>query len=189
MNLDELAVQLHGMAVEKGFWAVEDAEAKHLAKMHSELSEALQEDRCGRPMLYADDIAVMGRITDPELFDGRKPEGIAAELADLVMMALDWTAQKRFSVRSVIAPRWDVYHSDMYGVYRRMHLPQLVLNLHGAVYRLTNPENFGEVGDALLDIILGAELWLHIRGIDLGKVITLKMEYNRSRPALHGRKY
>lgn len=32
-------------------------------------------------------------------------------------------------------------------------------------------------------------VWLKARGIDLWQVICLKMEYNRSRPKLHGRLY
>ena len=90
IDLNKLADELHAAAVEKGFWAVDDAEEKHVAKMHSELSEAVQEDRCGRPLLYVDDIEVVDRITNPAMFDGRKPEGVAAELADFVMMVLDW---------------------------------------------------------------------------------------------------
>ena len=47
VDLNKLAAEIHEAAVKKGFWSVEDAEAKHIAKMHSELSEAVQADRAG----------------------------------------------------------------------------------------------------------------------------------------------
>lgn len=74
-DLNKLAAEIHAAAVEKGFWDVEDAESKHIAKMISELGEIVQADRAG----------VMYEVEH----DGAKPEGVIAEIADFVMMTLD----------------------------------------------------------------------------------------------------
>lgn len=182
VNLNKLAAELHEAAVQKGFWDVEDAEIKHIAKMHSELSEALQEDRCGRPMLYVDDIEVMDRITDPAMFDGRKPEGVAAELADFVMMVLDWAA-----ARGIMLPDVDaIFHYD--SCVPDASLPELVRNMHEGVVTIDN--GFIAREDvAFASIPYMVNEWLKARGIDLWQIVQLKMEYNRSRPKLHGRAY
>lgn len=56
-----------------------------IALCHSELYEALEEYRAGRPMEYVDDTETCERITDPAQFNGRKPEGIAVEMADCII--------------------------------------------------------------------------------------------------------
>ena len=195
-ELNELAHEIHAQAVEKGFWDVEDAMAKHIAKMHSELSEALQEDRMGNALLYVDDIDVLDRvieITDPALFDGRKPEGIAAELADFVMMALDLFAKESYDFGyaylsckdSVEAIRREFAERPIY---------EMVLLGHEAV----SYAHYLSVGDGVecipwteveIPCIIAFEVWLNARGVDLWQVIRLKLDYNKNRPALHGRKY
>lgn len=190
IDLNKLAEELHAAAVEKGFWAVEEAEIKHIAKMHSELSEAVQEDRCGRPLLYVDDIEVCDRITDPAMFEGRKPEGVAAELADFVMMVLDFCAQVELEPATLLdGISFESYRSIMHEDAKSMSLPEFVLMLHRAIDNLTYPDDFNAMGGALLVMTYGVCLWLEIHGVDLWDIIRLKMEYNKSRPALHGRKY
>lgn len=181
-DLNKLAAELHAAAVEKGFWDVEDAELKHIAKMHSELSEALQEDRCGRPMLYVDDIEVMDRITDPAMFDGRKPEGVAAELADFVMMLLDLIVQLKCVVPEGHPNEWLEDTLD-YDELRSTGIWTLVCALHAEMCDLMYNMRM-----AHRPIVMINE-WLSARGVDLLEIIRLKMEYNRSRPRLHGRLY
>lgn len=182
VDLNKLAAELHAAAVKKGFWDVEEAEIKHIAKMHSELSEALQEDRCGRPMLYVDDIEAMERITDPTVFDGRKPEGVAAELADFVMMVLDWAAASG----DILLDTDATFHRD--ATISALSLPELVCNMHEMLalvdYVTMVPEGFMRTSIPYM-----ISEWLEARGIDLWQIIRLKMEYNKSRPKLHGRAY
>ena len=192
IDLNKLAQELHEAAVAKGFWDVEDAEIKHIAKMHSELSEALQEDRCGRPMLYVDDIEVEARITDPAMFDGRKPEGVAAELADFVMMLLDMTQRHgKLDLNDMTDAYRDQSRKNMSKVLEDMPLHLFVLILHKNFVFLLFPDlvYVPHIMYPFGFVLYGVELWLEQRGIDLWQVIRLKMEYNRSRPALHGRLY
>lgn len=191
IELNKLAQELHEAAVAKGFWDVPDAQEKHTAKMYSELSEALQEDRMGNPMLYVDDFAIDfdGKITDPAMFDGRKPEGIAAELADFVMMALDLMAHVGAEIDDILGPYRDVMRSEIYAQYEDMPLYRFVLLCFHALEKLTNPDDLADIMVSMQVMTHGVELWLEQRGIDLWQVIRLKMEYNRARPPLHGRKY
>lgn len=184
IDLNKLAEGLHAAAVEKGFWDVDDAEEKHVAKMHSELSEAVQEDRCGRPLLYVDDIEVMDRITDPAQFDGRKPEGVAAELADFVMMVLDWAKARD----EMIAPPSEVFLSSDVSDITDALLPHLANNMHEGIVLVHN-DWIPSPAVQFAFMTHFVNLWLEARGVDLWQVIRLKMEYNKSRPALHGRLY
>ena len=187
-ELNKLAHEIHTVALEHGFWDVEDAMVKHIAKMHSELSEALQEDRMGNPMLYVDDIDVLERITDPALFDGRKPEGIAAELTDFVIMTIDLMVKLGYDVGHL----HDYYYNDgeFYAkdVLKKIDTYKLIYNMHGMLSDTIKRMEKIEPTDLICKIIY-IEIWLEYRGVDIWQVIRLKLDYNKSRPALHGRKY
>lgn len=181
MNLKELSEQIHAAAVEKGFWAIERAEEKHIAKMHSELSEALEEDRCGRPLLYVDDFEEERHITDVNKFENRKPEGVAAELADFVMMTLDWAAMRCLELKTYgrfFAAHTEAFEDDVVA---------LILLLHKALD--SNDLNGYLTGFMLWLLIKDVDVWLEKHGVDLWEVVRLKMAYNKTRPKLHGKKY
>lgn len=187
-ELNELAHDIHAEALEKGFWDVDDAMVKHIAKMHSELSEALQEDRMNHPMLYVDDIDALDRITDPALFDGRKPEGIAAELADFVMMALDMMVLMGINVGKIgedFAYTLTSYYEPK-GI--GIKLPRLIHILHGGLSSATIHIPYVD-WNCLLNLVSIIDIWLIQHDVDLWQVVRLKLDYNKSRPALHGRKY
>lgn len=189
MSLIQLAEEIHAAAVKKGFWDVDMAVDKHVAKLRGELGEAIQEDRCGRPMLYVDDIEVCERITDPAMFDGRKPEGVAAELADFVMMMLDWMQESH--EESVMITAEFTAPQPMRDVLRGTHFVQLINSLYHSVEAVCCGKDTpaGEFYSAMIFSVYGPALWLEERGIDIWEVVRLKMAYNASRPALHGRLY
>ena len=168
IDLNKLAEEIHAAAVEKGFWAVENAHIKHIAKMHSELSEAVQADRA----------EIMYEIEH----EGAKPEGVVAELADFVMMVLDLFAALNVELPEGSPSEWmtePVEESELL----EFDLPTMVCALHSelcdAIY------NAGQAHKMLVM----PYMWLHARGYDLWEIIRQKMEYNKSRPKLHGREY
>ena len=108
MNINEFAKEVHQNAVEHGWWDEPRTFGDIIALCHSELSEALEEFRAGRPMVYricrASDGCPCGREAcgdwNPEsgtcelrVMD-EKPEGIAVELADCIIRILDYLGKE-----------------------------------------------------------------------------------------------
>lgn len=176
MNYSQLAAELHEAAVAKGFWAVDDALVKHCAKMLSELGEVVQADRAG----------IMYEVER----DGAKPEGVASELADFVMMALDFCVEVEADLNAILGV-------STYGEFAYMmrddiiplSTPEFVLHLQTAFGKMSSPEDMPEFSSALMVICYGTRMWLEDRGYDLEALIREKIAYNASRPALHGRLY
>ena len=169
VNLAELAKEIHEAAVEKGFWDVENAHIKHIAKMHSELSEAVQADRAG----------VMYEIEH----DGAKPEGVVAELADFVMMLLDLIAEFGAVLPEGSPHEWltkPVEESELL----EFDLPTMVCALHSELC-----DAMYNAGQAHIMLVM-PYMWLRARGYDLWQIIRKKMAYNKkNRGYLHGRAY
>ena len=193
MNYNELARQLHEAAEKRGFWDVDDALCKHIAKMISEVGEVIQEDRCGTPTLYVDDISAPGPITDINAFDGRKPEGVAAEMADYVMMMLDLLHVLVTDIDNYMGLfPFEAYRSDHYDkIVNSTAYGTAILMAQSVCDLITNDAD--ELNKAAIAAVIVScyhvRLWLEVRGYDLFEIIRLKMAYNESRPALHGRKY
>lgn len=110
MNLNEYAQKIHQNAVEHGWWDEERSFGDIVALCHSELSEALEEYRAGRPMEWhacgIESTACVGECGFCE--DGQcayrceKPEGIAVEMADCLIRLLDWFGKEGLDVDRIV---------------------------------------------------------------------------------------
>jgi NTP pyrophosphatase (non-canonical NTP hydrolase) len=76
-SINELVKDAHDNAVSKGWWVEDRSFGELIALMHSELSEALEFYREGRA------------ITEMFYTNNVKPDGIPAELADVVIRVFD----------------------------------------------------------------------------------------------------
>lgn len=85
-QIDALAAECYRVAGEHGWWEEERTFGEVIALMHSELSEALEEYRDGRSKMeihYVESQTDYGAVT-------MKPEGIAVELADVLIRIFDF---------------------------------------------------------------------------------------------------
>lgn len=97
MNINELTKDIHENAVEHGWWESERSFGEIIALCHSELSEALESDRAGEPLIWH---KVNG-----------KPEGAAVEMIDCIIRILDWCGRVGVDVESVLMEKHE-YNKD-----------------------------------------------------------------------------
>lgn len=121
MKINEFAKEVHQNAVEHGWWDEERSFGEIIALCHSELSEALEEFRAGRPMVWydcsakdpTDDSIVWCGMPGTEecysIFSDKKcqyrndkPEGIAVELCDCIIRILDYLGKEGIDVEAVL---------------------------------------------------------------------------------------
>lgn len=104
MNLNEWAREIHENAVNHGWWEQERELPEVLMLIVSELSEALEEARAGRPMVWR---SVPGNIPFDEnvLYANMKPEGIAVEVIDALIRILDWCGKEGLDVEALVAEK------------------------------------------------------------------------------------
>ena len=87
-TLNELTKEIHDNAVSHGWWDEPRNLLEIAALCHSELSEAVEGYRAGRPMVWANE-------------DG-KPEGIATEMADCLIRILDWFGHEGLDADEIV---------------------------------------------------------------------------------------
>lgn len=102
LKLNDFAREVHQNAKDHGWWDEPRSFGDIIALCHSELSEALEEYRADRPMVYARDI-VTHEICEPDrMIPEDKPEGIAVEMIDCVIRVLDWCGHENIDIESIL---------------------------------------------------------------------------------------
>ncbi len=101
MNINQLAKEVHKNAVAHGWWENPPSIPEALCLIHAEVSEALEEYRAGKPLVYgtcaitpedcqfSDVCDLVGHPDLKEKLGTCKPEGVAVELADVLLRTLD----------------------------------------------------------------------------------------------------
>ena len=133
-GLNEIAKVVHENAVAHGWWDEQRSFPEIIALVHSELSEALEEYRDGKPLLYfpcnaggvcTEDRGEAGvtcgsRTYNPEIPEAPctaksdKPEGVAIELADAIIRILDYCAEAGIDIEEAIAIKHEYNKSRPY---------------------------------------------------------------------------
>ena len=85
--LNELSQEIYNTAQQHGWWDKEREFPELIALCHSELSEALEEYRNGKPMYYE---------------KNSKPEGVAVEMIDCIIRILDWAGHEDLDVDNIL---------------------------------------------------------------------------------------
>lgn len=136
-GINEVAKEIHKNAVAHGWWEEDRGFPEIIALCHSELSEALEEYRNGRPNVYFP-CKLNGDVCDeyveyeseetkneyacdrafksgePCEHISDKPEGIAVEMADCIIRILDWCGKEGIDIDAIITQKHEYNKSRPY---------------------------------------------------------------------------
>lgn len=204
MKYNEFVKDVHANAVSHGWWSEHRSAGEIIALCHSEISEALEEYRAGRPMAYVvhanrndhgeiDFYNMIKHETDFAKWTAKdKPEGIATELADVIIRCFDWFGRLGFDVDELLAEAkgGERTLSD-FPIYRADNFAEFISELHVALSLAFRCwcNAFGVRATALRMAVCCTMIfdWAEREGVDLFKIMTLKHEYNKGRPYKHGK--
>ena len=188
--LNYYARKCHNRSVSKGFWNVPHSVGHFLMLAYGELHEAIEADRLDKwAKLDPDTIDTLHRIEGAIYVQEflRLVEGtVECEIADAVIRLLDllgWMLKDRALSETEVAT--DLGVSAFY-ISGEMTLADALWPILQEACCLCGKYAHRY---AILYSIKSLELLCDRPGIDLMAHIDLKLKYNETRPALHGKKY
>ena len=205
MRIHDLIHDIHQNAVHHGWWEEKRSIAEIIALIHSEWSEALEEARAGRPLVYYDCILCPDgpcQMTKEDeaasICDYRdaeaKPEGIAVEIIDGCIRILDFMGVyiESLSLETMNGkPVADA--EDLYVEFNEDWTPaEIIAELHSytslaydGFCEKMQEEAFARLVEALS---LGFS-WVKEQGLDPLELLLKKHEYNKTRSYKHGKQF
>lgn len=189
MNYNELAKEIHENAVNHGWWEEERSYGEIVALISSELSEALEEARDGKPNVYCKHFDSQNwcnscmEFRNICCYSNEKPEGVAVELADAMIRILDYLGKMGH----------DIDGCELTTTFKQdnISLGDFITHCNAV---MTKPYIMGQHNDdeyrifCLMAALNMIEKYIGHIGEDAEQLIKLKREYNKSRPYRHGGK-
>lgn len=187
-TLNRYAKDFHQRAVAKGFWDVPHSVGHCLMLAYGELHEGIEADRIGKwAKLDPDTIDTLQRVEGApyaQEFLRLVKDTVEDELADAVIRLLDLLGWMIESGTPLVGL------DSVSGEFVNMTPPKdLTDALLRVVCSSVLPLSFCSTLDAVLAPIKSLEQLCDHLGIDLMTHIELKLKYNATRPAKHGKKY
>jgi hypothetical protein len=198
---------IHQNAADHGWWEGKRSMEEIVALIHSEWSEALEEARAGRPMVYYNcmegdavinpcdpkdetDCAYYGKPDCP--YRCKKPEGIAVELIDGCIRILDFFGECGIELGdpengnpAAFEDLWGKNGADEDDVPD--NAAELIALLHAHTSNIIIDDEHDPLN--LVQAMSMALIWVNRQGIDPLKLLLEKHEYNKSRPYKHGKQF
>ena len=121
MTVNDYAREVHENAVAHGWWEGGERSFPDIAVLiHSEVSEALEEYREGKPLIYGC-CGFNGAYCEhsencdkPKTEDSCKPEGLAVELCDAVIRIFDYLAYLGVDIEAILVAKHEYNKSREY---------------------------------------------------------------------------
>lgn len=188
-TLNRYAKDCHERAVAKGFWDEPRSVGHYLMLAFGELHEGIEADRLGKwAKLDHDTIDTLHRIEGAPYAQEflREVKGtVEDEIADAVIRLLDLLG---YFIDRYGLPAWQVSCGS--SVYGEDGIPPMLTDaLMPIVTDLCIADEKCDPTMGILNAIKSLEQLCDHLGIDLMTHIELKLKYNATRPALHGKKY
>ena len=188
-TLNRYAKDCHDRAVAKGFWDEPYSVGHYLMLAFGELHEGIEADRIGKwAKLTPEQIEELRDLKGAafaQAFLRMVKDTVEDEIADAVIRLLDLLG---YFIDRYGLPDWKVnYGIELYGEDGIPHM--LTDALMPIVTDLCIADEKCDPTMGLLNSIKSLELLCDHLGIDLMAHIDLKLKYNATRPALHGKKY
>lgn len=205
-ELSAFAREVHENAVAHGWWDKPRSAAGIRALIHSEWSEALEEARAGRPMMWhrCDAAETAGIICEEDVNcpckkDGfesdcpvfnPKPEGIAVELIDGVIRILDYLAYTEDLETDVVSVKDYMGYGLSYCAHE-LNKPVVDMDIENVVAALH--ELIAEARRNRRKYMLAAVgvvfAWVRHQGLNPEMICVQKHRYNKTRPYKHGKRF
>lgn len=206
MLANDFAKAVHENSVLHGWWEEPRSDEWCIALIHSELSEALEEYRAGRPNAWYACEEVGNKLTicnprdETECFNygreqacshrGHKPEGIAVELIDAVIRIFDLFGYHGWKIAEDDVQLSALHEQELCSAIFEQSFPEFICSMHcglSAAAGATNPEKRRQYLMFTANAIL---MWVQMQDDKEGnaeKLLLEKHEYNRTRPYKHGK--
>lgn len=212
MNLNEFIKEVHDNATAHGWWETDRSISESIVLIHSEWSEAVEEARTGRPMLYHVCTSGLDYIDcdgHPSMEDNdvctkdeykkcnyrqQKPEGIAVELMDGVIRILDLYGKYDLTFsRPTVQQTIRATKQANPLLNKQTQLVEIAAVAHSLTAKAGDSMVRGFdpcIALSALEACAGIVMWwVSAQGIDPEEVLQKKHEYNKTRPYKHGKKF
>lgn len=208
-DLNQIMLDVHNNAIKHGWWDSGRNDEQILCLIHSEWSEALEEERAGRPLVWHECLASPsntpctqagcgdyygGRCALDDM--GKKPEGFAVELIDGCIRILDYlgfiaNGQPVFkeNVGTVDRMCSEDAISDLVGKDTAEASEQDIFSLIRLLHAYTAMACADEGVLPLVRCLVLCFNWIKKHGLDPEQILLDKHEYNKTRPYKHGKKF
>lgn len=169
--LNDLAKQIRFDNASKGFDPLEGGIERYLLLVISELVEAQEELRDGRSVteIYYEDASPL-----------QKPCGFPVEVVDAIIRIMDIMAKMEWDILEIEYPEWISHDSDVTVDAELLAVCEYI----AMCYRKKTDK-----ADRLNVALKALFILLNSFEIDVLVVMREKLEFNKSRPPKHGRKF